>query len=263
MQNPEYYNLGWVSMLVAVLGLIGTFRFSYTTKLPTAPIPEVVYASKHLEEDHFVLNRNDSYLLFDPDFFELDEADALMKELHDTLPWDWTYFELDGKMVRGPRQMAWFADGPTWNYSFSKNHVPGIPVSPWTPALLKARERLQEALGQDFNSVLANLYIDGSEHSAWHSDDDPWLGYPEPTDIPSLSFGYSRTFQWRPKDNKEDVSEVTLTHGSMVIMGGEFQKDFQHSVPPQDGEQVSYRINLTWRHIRYPERRPAKDYWHS
>lgn len=257
MFNYSTHNNGWMNFLFAALCLIGSAQKSGEVSTFGVDGPPLC------PDEQYVLRSNGSYLRFVPGFFGEQEADELMQELHDTLPWDWTYFEIDGKMVRGPRQMAWFADGEDWNYSFSKNHQPGIPVSPWTPKLNQIRARLQEALGQDFNSVLANLYVDGTEHSAWHSDDDPWLGYPEPTDIPSISFGYSRKFQWRPKNDRENVSEVELTHGSLVIMGGEFQKDFQHSVPPQDKDQPTYRINLTWRNIRYPERRPQKEFWHS
>lgn len=214
-------------------------------------------------QDNFVLNNNGSYLYYVDDFYTEDEATELMTELHDTLPWDWTFYEIDGVKVRGPRQMAWFAEGKDWNYQFSKNHVPGLLVQEWTPTLLKIKKRAEDFWGTPLNSVLANLYLDASEHSAWHSDDDPWLGYPDPTDIVSMSFGHSREFAWRPKDAKESVDTTMLTHGSLVIMGGEFQRHYQHSVPAKDFKQTTYRINLTFRNIKYPERRPEKSYWHS
>jgi len=215
------------------------------------------------DNDNYILNNNGSYLYYEDDFYSPTEATQLMEELHDTLPWNWTYYEIDGKQVRGPRQMAWFADGSDWNYQFSLNHVPGLLVQEWTPALLKIRRQLEGYWGVPLNSVLANLYLDSSEHSAWHSDDDPWLGYPAPTDIVSVSFGHSREFAWRRKDSKPDVDSGILTHGSMVVMGGEFQKHYQHSVPAKDFKQTSYRINLTFRFVKYPNRRPAKSNWDS
>jgi len=214
------------------------------------------------DELPFVDLQKSSYIGLIDDFFEESEATKLMEDMHASLPWDWTYYEINGTQIRGPRKMAWFADGPDWNYMFSLNHVPGIPVSEWTPTLLSIREKIADKTGIDFNSVLANLYEEPQEHSAWHSDDDPWLGYPEPSDIVSISFGEAREFQFRPKHDKSDVQSVVLKHGSLGVMGGSFQEYYQHSVPGVK-TQKKYRINLTFRRILYPERKPLKAYWHS
>lgn len=224
--------------------------------------------SYHAQVERFQHNLNfhdtatQSFVALEEDFFDATQADYLMKVLYETLPWEHTYYDIDGKKVRGPRKMAWFADGEDWSYSFSLNHVPGIPVSPWTQELMNIREKIRQKSGIDYNSVLANLYEEPGEHSAWHSDDDPWLGYPAPSDIVSVSFGEARAFQWRPKANREDVTVVYLNHGSLGVMGGNFQKYYQHSVPGV-AVQNRYRINLTFRRILYPERKPEKIYWHS
>jgi len=205
----------------------------------------------------------ESFLLFKEDFFEETEALQLMEELYSTLPWDWTYYMIDGERIRGPRKMAWFADGATWEYSFSANHIPGLPVQTWTPALLKIRKKIEDLLGEEFNSVLANLYVNPGEHSAWHSDDDPWLGYPKPSNVPSVTFGDSRDFHWRPKDNYTLEDSQSLTHNSFLVMSGRFQETHQHSVPGVTSVTQPYRINLTFRQILYPERRPQKERWGS
>jgi len=214
------------------------------------------------DEIPFIDLDRDSYIGLIDNFFEEDEATELMQDMSSSLPWDWTYYEINGTQIRGPRKMAWFADGADWNYMFSLNHVPGIPVSEWTPTLLSIREKIKEKTGIHFNSMLANLYEEPQEHSAWHSDDDPWLGYPEPSDIVSISFGEAREFHFRPKHDETDVKSVTLKHGSLGVMGGSFQEFYQHSVPGVK-TQATYRINLTFRRIRYPERKPLKAYWHS
>lgn len=59
------------------------------------------------------------------------------------------------------------------------------------------KDRLEEVTGLTFNSMLANMYRDGHDSVAWHSDDERSLG-PEPT-IASLSFGDSRNFELRKK----------------------------------------------------------------
>lgn len=203
-----------------------------------------------------------SYIGLIDDFFQESQATEIMKEMFATLPWAWTFYEINGTQIRGPRKMAWFADGADWNYMFSLNHVPGILVSEWTPTLLSIRQKIANKTGIDFNSVLANLYEEPQEHSAWHSDDDPWLGYPEPSDIVSVSFGEAREFQFRPKHDKNDLQSVILKHGSLGVMGGSFQEFYQHSVPGVE-TQTQYRINLTFRRILHPDRKPLKAYWHS
>lgn len=67
----------------------------------------------------------------------------------------------------------------------------------WHPTLKVLKDRLEETTGLKFNSMLANMYRDGHDSVAWHSDDETSLG-PEPT-IASLSFGDTRNFEMRKK----------------------------------------------------------------
>jgi len=217
---------------------------------------------KQCAQGDMILQTNGSFMIYHNSFFQKEEADQLADTLFKTLDWDWTFYESNGTKIRGPRQMAWYADDSNWNYKFSRNHVPGLLVNKWTPELLHIRHRVQDHLGVTFNCVLANLYVKGEEHSAWHSDDDPWLGFPEPLTIPSISFGNTRTFSYRAKADKEAVTSLDLRHGSLVVMGGNFQNDFQHSIP-KTAKQDTYRINLTFRNIINPTLEPRKEYWHS
>lgn len=97
------------------------------------------------------------------------------------------------------------------------------------------RDRLYETLNYKFNSVLANLYRDGKDSVAWHSDDEPMLGkHPY---IASISLGDRRMFELRRKLdlNTHDIDDynyvqhvkVPLTHGSLLIMEGATQDDWQ------------------------------------
>jgi len=264
-ENMSAVLLRYVVKFALVYAVLGVKQPEQACPSELEPTSEYSYDTQvKLFQDNLKFHDTDnhSFVALEENFFSKTEADELMEVLYNTLPWEHTYYNIDGKLVRGPRKMAWFADGADWSYSFSLNHVPGIPVSPWTKQLLDIREKIRLKSGIDYNSVLANLYEEPEEHSAWHSDDDPWLGYPEPSDIVSVSFGEAREFMWRPKANKEDVTSVFLNHGSLGVMGGHFQKWYQHSVPGV-AKQTSYRINLTFRRILYPERKPEKSYWHS
>jgi alkylated DNA repair dioxygenase AlkB len=117
---------------------------------------------------------------------------------------------------------------------------------PWTPPLLEIKARIEEEAGVEFNSVLLNLYRDGRDGVAWHSDDEPELG-PSPL-IGSVSLGATRRFQFRLKSRKELRRELNLEHGSFLLMSGSTQRTWQHQVP-KTSRRVEPRVNLTFRNI--------------
>ncbi|XP_031565884.1 alpha-ketoglutarate-dependent dioxygenase alkB homolog 3-like [Actinia tenebrosa] len=86
----------------------------------------------------------------------------------------------------------------------------------------------------------------------WHSDDEPSLGS-QPV-IASLSFGDTRNFELRKKPPQgEDFSvvqhiRIPLPNGSLLIMKGATQDDWQHRVP-KEYHHRDPRINLTFRNI--------------
>jgi alkylated DNA repair dioxygenase AlkB len=59
----------------------------------------------------------------------------------------------------------------------------------------------------------------------------------------SLSLGSERLFRLRGKNGSVAFSE-RLTHGSLLIMAGDTQKNFQHEVPKEPGV-TRPRIDLT------------------
>lgn len=67
----------------------------------------------------------------------------------------------------------------------------------WHPTLNQIKDLIEGSTGLRFNSMLGNLYRDGHDSVAWHSDDEKSLG-PDPT-IASVSLGDTRTFQMRKK----------------------------------------------------------------
>jgi alkylated DNA repair dioxygenase AlkB len=141
-----------------------------------------------------------------------------------------------------PRLTAWHGDpGAVYTYSNIR-----MEPEPWTPLLESIRDRVSEFCKAEFNSVLLNLYRDGNDSMGWHSDDEKELG-PQPT-IASLSFGAERTFKFRHKFNRSLKHSMTLSHGSLMVMQGETQALWQHSLP-KTRKKVFPRINLTFRRI--------------
>lgn len=177
------------------------------------------------------------------DFFSKQDSDKLFTELLNGTKWRQDKMKLYGKEIDLPRQTAWYGDNDK-DYTFS-----GITMNPesWTPMLLDIKGKVEEAAGATFNSVLLNHYRSGSDSISWHTDAERELGK-NPV-IASVTFGDARRFMLRHINNKDIKTEVELTHGSLLVMGGETQHFWQHQVP-KTKSNVESRINLTFRQIK-------------
>ena len=156
--------------------------------------------------------------------------------------WKQDSIKLYGKDIPLPRLTSWYGDvGKSYTYS-------GITSQPngWNKGLLYIKEQTEAACGATFNSVLLNWYRDGNDHLNWHSDDEKELGV-NPT-IASVNFGAARDFLLRRKDDGSAKMTIPLRHGTLLVMRGELQHFWQHSVPKRKGVAES-RFNLTFRTI--------------
>ena len=180
-------------------------------------------------------------LLFMPALFTPQEADRLLADLTGNIAWQQETIQLYGQQHPLPRLTAWYGDeGRRYRYS-------GIEVRalPWTNTLREIKQRIEQHTdGVIFNSVLLNLYRDGSDGVAWHSDDEPELGH-APV-IGSVSFGQERPFQLRHKTDKALKYSLPLPHGSFLLMRGETQRQWLHQIP-KSAKAMAPRINLTFR----------------
>jgi alkylated DNA repair dioxygenase AlkB len=169
------------------------------------------------------------------------EADTILACLWKELDWRQQEITLFGRKMLQPRLTAWYGE-PEARYSYS-----GLQLEPlaWHPLLNALKSRLESFTGATFNSVLANAYRDGSDSMGWHSDDEKELGH-QPT-IASLSFGDERRFLVREKGQRS--SAMVLQHGSLLVMKGDSQRRFQHSLP-KTRRAAGVRINLTYRMVR-------------
>jgi len=175
-------------------------------------------------------------------FLPLERARALLDALLVTVPWEEEEIFLHGRMVKSPRLTAWFGD-PGASYMYSGVHHEPLE---WTEELAELRELASAEAGARFNSVLLNLYRDGSDSVSWHRDDEPELG-PLPT-IASLSLGATRRFRLRGKGAGE-THGMDLEDGSLLLMTGSSQRDWEHCLT-KTKRAVGARINLTFRVVR-------------
>jgi len=105
---------------------------------------------------------------------------------------------------------------------------------------------IESSLNTTFNSALLNLYRDGCDHLSWHCDNERELGS-SPV-IASVSFGATRDFIIRRIDDHSKKLSIPLAHGSVLVMKGDMQRYWEHSVPKR--KKVSKaRINVTFRKI--------------
>ncbi|GAB4370216.1 MAG: alpha-ketoglutarate-dependent dioxygenase AlkB [Elainellaceae cyanobacterium] len=188
------------------------------------------------------LSLPDADIWFDPAFLDSETSDRLFEQLKRTTQWKQEQITICGKTMPLPRLTAWYGD-PGTEHCYS-----GITMIPqgWTPALLEIRAAVEAIAPVRFNSVLLNLYRQGQDSVAWHSDDEPELGQ-NPT-IASVSLGATRRFKLRHKHQKTLKQSLDLTHGSLLLMQGSTQHYWQHQVP-KTAKPVGDRINLTFRVI--------------
>ena len=181
-------------------------------------------------------------VIFYPELFKAADADRLLQQLVETTQWRQDTMKIYGKVTPLPRLTAWYGDhGARYIYSGIVNE----PL-PWTAALSEIKKLVEEISGVAFNGVLLNRYRTGKDSMGWHSDDEPEFG-PNPV-IASVSFGGTRNFQFRHKRRKELKASIELTHGSLLIMRGGTQENWQHQIP-KTAKPVQERLNLTFRRI--------------
>jgi alkylated DNA repair dioxygenase AlkB len=169
------------------------------------------------------------------------EANNYFEKFLSQILWKNDEAVLYGKHYITKRKAAWYGDA-AFEYTYSNTTK---TANPWTPDLLGLKSIVEQHTGTIFNSCLLNLYHDGNEGMAWHSDDEAALG--KDTVIASMSFGAERKFSFKHKDTKQTVS-IMLEHGSLLVMKGTTQTHWLHSIP-KSAKIKSPRVNLTFRTI--------------
>jgi alkylated DNA repair dioxygenase AlkB len=173
--------------------------------------------------------------------FTKTEADLFLNYLLEQIEWRNDEAIIFGKRIVTKRKVAWYGDKP-FEYTYSNTTKRALP---WTEELLKLKTVVEEKTGETFNSCLLNLYHDGSEGMAWHSDAEKDLK--KNGAIGSLSFGSERKFAFKHKKSSETIS-LLLEHGSLLVMKGETQTHWMHRLPPTKLSKKP-RVNLTFRTI--------------
>lgn len=169
------------------------------------------------------------------------DADEYLFRLLNNIAWEADKALIFGKTILTRRKVAWYGTAP-FSYTYSQTTKIALP---WTAELSALKRIAEEKTGHTYNSCLLNLYHDGSEGMAWHSDGEKDLE--KDGAIASLSFGAERKFAFKHKKSKETISLV-LGHGSLLVMKGSTQSHWLHRLPPTTLVKMP-RVNLTFRTI--------------
>jgi len=159
----------------------------------------------------------------------LHGADRVFAELVAALPWRQREVTMWDRRLPEPRLTSW--------WSTASGQVEALPI------LGEARQVLTEHYGKDFDSIGFNLYRDGSDSVAWHSDRERF--HLEDPTVVIVSTGQPRTFHVRPRGGGHSRS-WQLGQGDLFVMGGSCQHFWQHSVPKV--ASAGPRLSIMFRH---------------
>jgi alkylated DNA repair dioxygenase AlkB len=195
-------------------------------------------------EEHKNLLPQDGTVNYYGRLMSAQKANDYLNILLDTIEWKSDEAIILGKHIFTKRKVAWYGD-MEFEYTYSNTTKKALP---WTPALVELKQITEQKTGETFNSCLLNLYHNGDEGMAWHSDGEKDLK--KNGAIGSMSFGAERKFSFKHKQRKETVSLI-LEHGSLLVMKDATQTNWLHRLPPT--KLVSKpRVNLTFRTIIAP-----------
>ena len=185
----------------------------------------------------------DADIIYFPQIFKTDRLSRYFSQLEKLPDWKKHTIKVGGRECLQNRLTCYYAEeGLYLSYSgkkFTGHKFPSI--------VLKIKKRVEELLNNKytFNYCLLNNYPDGNSNIGMHSDDETNLNGP----IASVSIGAERFFDFASRDDPQDKIRLTLNHGSLIVMGGDTQKNYKHGVPVQKRIK-DRRINLTFRIVK-------------
>lgn len=183
----------------------------------------------------------DGTVIYFGQIFKAADANRYLENLLLNIEWKNDQAVIFGKLITTKRKVAWYADAP-FEYTYSNITKKALA---WTPELIALKAIIEKETGDTFNSCLLNLYHNGNEGMAWHSDGEKDLK--QYGCIGSVSFGAERKFAFKHKNTGEKVALV-LQHGSLLVMKGSTQLNWLHRLPPVKNISRA-RVNLTFRTI--------------
>jgi alkylated DNA repair dioxygenase AlkB len=156
-------------------------------------------------------------------------ADVVFDDMLRLAPWKQRRVTMYGRLLDEPRLTAWWPLG-------------GPGAAP-LPVLESAWSALCDRYDRPFDSLGANLYRDGRDSVAWHSDR---IGREavEPV-VAIVTLGSPRSFLLRPRQGGPPRA-LRPGPGDLLVLGGRCQHDWEHCVPKV--AVAGPRLSLMFRH---------------
>jgi len=188
------------------------------------------------------LDLPDSDIYYYKNFIKKSIANAYFKLFMEQFDWQQHNIKIFGKTLPQPRLTALYAEDEV---SYTYSNLTLFPKN-FTPELREVKNELKQYTPVHFTHCLANLYRDGMDSMGLHADAEKELGK-DPV-IASVSLGATRKFILKHKQDKAQKHEITLEHGSLLLMQGSTQHFWKHELP-KTKLVTGPRINLTFRKI--------------
>jgi len=176
----------------------------------------------------------------------LPNSEYLFDTLKFNVAWKSRDIQIFGREVKVPRLEYWTGEaGISYSYSGQQYVSAG-----WIDNLGGVVERITSEFSWSPNGALLNYYRDGQDSMGWHSDNEQELGLMPVVTI--LSLGCQRELYFRKRLEQKTKLTVNLASGSLLVMKGDLQRHWQHSLPKR--RSVGSRISVTFRLIKTSER---------
>lgn len=170
-----------------------------------------------------------------PNFLSQMQMQGLLLHL-EQVPFTKVVYDKYGKPRSTPRHT--FCYGQLDNQSVARYRGADFNTEPIPDWLDKLRQQVEIKTKANYNAVILNKYLDGSEFINWHQDDEQFLAHER---VASLSFGQPRDFQFKLTEDSI-VHEICLQPGSLFIIND----GLWHSLPKR-ARQNNIRYNITFR----------------
>jgi alkylated DNA repair dioxygenase AlkB len=178
--------------------------------------------------------------------YDAEMSDVILDHLL-TLPVEYREYKRYNKVVCVPRGQLAFTTSSSIHYDYGKvsGGTPSVLVLKQGDRLMDITTDVNKALGTEFNTILMNVYRDGSDYISAHKDNT--TGWVEGTGFATLSFGATRDFIIKSDDGERRV----LPHecGTVIHMEHPMNDTWTHEVPKRKREKTT-RVSLTFRTIK-------------
>lgn len=180
------------------------------------------------------------------------------QKIWDERPEHDSYVKIMGKSIKVPRKQQHYSNDNK-DYFFSGTNSESKPIPKCIERYVSVAKKMCNI---DFNGVLVNWYSDGSDYIGPHSDSEKDLIYSnskfkntnckEGVVVWSLTLYETeqienkRIFRVKKKSGGKSRIDIHLDQKFVLIMGGDMQKYYTHSVP-KTKKHVPKRINITCR----------------